>query len=84
MARSKRRRLASSPSPLVSSTPAQSQEHNRHKTTTSQTVGNQADHSEYKQQTTDVDSTTPGGTQQTKPDLSDEQELHKAKSKHEN
>ncbi|KNE88053.1 hypothetical protein PSTG_18552, partial [Puccinia striiformis f. sp. tritici PST-78] len=56
-------------------TPAQSQEHNRHKTTTSQTVGNQADHSEYKQQTTDVDSTTPGGTQQTKPDLSDEQEL---------
>ncbi|KAH9450330.1 hypothetical protein Pst134EA_027039 [Puccinia striiformis f. sp. tritici] len=59
MARSKRRRLASSPSPL-------------------------ADHSEYKQQTTDVDSTTPGGTQQTKPDLSDEQELYKAKSKHSN
>ncbi|PLW48122.1 hypothetical protein PCANC_06756 [Puccinia coronata f. sp. avenae] len=70
----KRCRVTSSPSPLVSSAPAQSQEPSRCKQTSSQTTGNWANNLEY-DQTTNADATTPGGTQNTKTELTDEQEL---------
>ncbi|PLW16197.1 hypothetical protein PCASD_11193 [Puccinia coronata f. sp. avenae] len=79
----KRRRVTSSPSPLVSSAPAQSQEPSRRKQTSSQTTGNWANNLEY-DQTTNADATTPGGTQNTKTELTDEQELDKARIKHAN
>jgi hypothetical protein len=72
----KRHHVTSSPSPLVSSAPAQSQEPSRRKQISSQTTGNWANNSEY-DQTTNADATTPGGTQNTKTELTDEQELGK-------
>ncbi|PLW32900.1 hypothetical protein PCANC_17116 [Puccinia coronata f. sp. avenae] len=79
----KRHCVTSSPSPLVSSTPAQSQEPSRRKQISSRTTGNWANNSEY-DQTTEADATTPGGTQNVKTELIDEQELDKARVKHVN
>ncbi|KAA1068518.1 hypothetical protein PGT21_022544 [Puccinia graminis f. sp. tritici] len=83
MPRGKRHRVNSSPSPSVSSTPAQSQEPSRRKKISSRTTGNR-DNDLENDQTTDADATTPGGTQNTKIELTDEQELDKARIKHVN
>ncbi|KAA1131066.1 hypothetical protein PGTUg99_030297 [Puccinia graminis f. sp. tritici] len=74
MPRGKHHRVNSSPLPSVSSTPAQSQEPSRRKKISSRTTGNRANDLEN-DQTTDADATTPGGTQNTKTELTDEQEL---------
>ncbi|KNE96013.1 hypothetical protein PSTG_10704 [Puccinia striiformis f. sp. tritici PST-78] len=78
----KRRKATSSPQSPTSNrgTPARSEDHSQ---TRPQTTSAQVD-SDNDQQSIDVDSASQGGTQTSRQELSDEQELHKARKLHRN